>query len=361
MCAIEPKGPLRAARLQLLICSLVLVAFGGCTQAPTPVVQVITGETMGTTYSVKIVPTQAMPALDVIAEKLAAELVSVNDQMSTYLASSELSRFNDQQSTEWFSVSAETAAVASLALEVHSLTEGAFDVTVGPLVDLWGFGPTRRAEVTPSKAEITDLLQVVGSDKLEVRLHPPALRKKVLGLRVDLSAIAKGHGVDRLAELLDELQVEAYFVEIGGEIRTRGKRLDGRAWQVGIERPMEGERAVQAIIALSDRSLATSGDYRNFFEQEGRRVNHFIDPRTGYPVTSQVASVSVIADNCALADALATGLMAAGYAEGLRLAERNEWAVMLIARTGEALEVVSTPQFESLSPQSLSAPAGSEQ
>lgn len=337
-----------------------MVFVAGCYRVTTPVVEAVTGETMGTTYSVKIVPTQAMPALEVIAEKIEAELVSVNDQMSTYLASSELSRFNDQQSTEWFSVSAETAEVAASALEVHALTEGAFDVTVGPLVDLWGFGPTRRAEVTPSAAEIADLLQVVGSDKLEVRLDPPGLRKLVPGLRVDLSAIAKGHGVDRLAELLTGLQVEAYFVEIGGEIRTRGKRLDGQAWQVGIERPVEGQRAVQTIIGLSDRSLATSGDYRNFFEQEGRRVNHFIDPKTGYPVTSQVASVSVIAASCAMADALATGLMAAGYVKGLRLAEENEWAVMLIARTGEELKVVATPQFESLSPQSLSAPAGGE-
>jgi thiamine biosynthesis lipoprotein len=186
------------------------------------------------------------------------------------------------------------------------------------------------------------------------------LRKLVPDLRVDLSAIAKGHGVDRLAQLLDQLQVEAYFVEIGGEVRTRGNRPDGQPWQVGIERPVEGERAVQSIIGLSGRSLATSGDYRNFFEQDGRRINHFIDPKTGQPVASQLASVSVVADNCALADALATGLMASGYDKGLRLAEDHGWAVMMIARAGDGLEVIATPQFESLSSQPLNASAGSQ-
>ncbi len=268
--------------------------------------------------------------------------------MSTYIATSELSRFNDQQSTDWFAVSSETAAVVALALEINAQTDGAFDVTVGPLVDLWGFGPQRRPAQLPTEADIARTLEFVGSDKLEARLAPPALRKLAGGLRVDLSAIAKGHGVDRVAGVLEGLGIDAYFVEIGGEVRTQGRRLDGEAWRVGIEKPAEGERAVQNAVGLYDQALATSGNYRNFYEQDGKRINHFIDPKTGFPVENDLVSVSVIADNCALADALATGLMASGYDKSLRIAEIHNLAAMMIVKKNGGLEVMATAQFEKL-------------
>ena len=180
------------------------------------------------------------PRLTQISQEIESELERVNAQMSTYLTPSELSRFNQQTSDEWFPVSTETAAVVELALQLTRESDGAFDVTVGPLVNLWGFGPTPRRSQAPSQADIATALEAVGSDKLQVRLVPPALRKTHPALQVDLSAIAKGHGVDRVADVLERMQFSSYFVEIGGEVRTKGTKPGGQAWQVGIEQPSSG-------------------------------------------------------------------------------------------------------------------------
>jgi FAD:protein FMN transferase len=330
-----------------------LAMLAACHREPTAAIQMLSGSTMGTTYSVKIAPHASMLPLKDIAKRVDEELKLVNDQMSTYIETSELSRFNASTSTEWFPVSADTAQVVALAKQIHEWTEGAFDVTVGPLVDMWGFGPQRRPQTLPSDAEIAEALTVVGSEKLDVQLDPPALKKSVAGLRVDLSAIAKGHGVDRVAAVLDDSGVENYFVEIGGEVRTRGVRQDGRPWQVGIEKPLEDSRELHTVVGVSGASLATSGDYRNFYRIEGKRYSHFIDPRTGKPAMSDMASASVLADSCALADGIATGLMAAGFERGLELAQANAWGVMLIAHRNERFEVASTPSFDELVSQSV--------
>lgn len=310
-----------------------------------PVLQVITGQTMGTTYSIKLGPTATnAPTLTQTSEEIEAELASVNAQMSTYLTTSELSRFNQQTSGEWFAVSQETAAVVELALQLNKQSDGAFDVTVGPLVNLWGFGPTPRQSQAPSQEDITAALEAVGSDKLQVRLAPAALRKTHPALQVDLSAIAKGHGVDRVVDVLERLQFSSYFVEIGGEVRTKGTKPGGQAWQVGIEQPRSEERSVAEVLSLTDQALATSGNYRNYFEVDGRRFSHTISPMTGWPVEDPIASASVLADNCALADGVATAMMSAGFDTSLALAERNDWAVMLVRpkASGEFENVEST-------------------
>jgi FAD:protein FMN transferase len=331
--------------------SLVALIAIGCRPTPLPAHQLLSGQTMGTSYSVTLVPFDAMPKLNEVSERIDRELAQVNQQMSTYLQSSELSRFNASETLDWFAVSRETAEVVQLALQISEQTDGAFDVTVGPLVDLWGFGPTRRPgnhDEHPSDEAIAEALKSVGSDKLAVRLDPPALRKSAAALHVDLSAIAKGHGVDRLAVLLASLGFQNYFVEIGGEVRTRGRRLDGRSWRVGIEKPVENERAIQSIVEISDRALATSGDYRNFYEQAGQRYSHFINPKTGRPIKDPIASASVIADNCALADAVATGLMSAGFEKAQELATANGWTIMIIARRAGGFETKTSPQFDDL-------------
>ncbi len=300
-----------------------------------PMMQAIQGRTMGTTYSIKLFSNDASADLLQTSQAIEQELEQVNAQMSTYLTTSELSRFNAQESEAWFPVSKETAEVVSLSLQLSELTDGAFDVTVGPLVDLWGFGPTTGQPPIPSQSAITQALQAVGADKLAVRLEPPALRKNHPQLRVDLSAIAKGHAVDRLAKVLDRLKFDAYFVEIGGEVRTKGHKLDETQWQVGIERPTVDQQSVQRALALSDLSLATSGNYRNFHEVDGRRYSHTINPETGRPVEDPIASASVIATNCALADGIATGMMSAGFDAGMALAERNGWSVLLVRPTAD--------------------------
>ena len=307
-----------------------------------------TGRTMGTSYSIKYLTWPGMPPTDEVRDVVAAELARVNAQMSTYDPDSELSRFNAERSTDWFSVSAETVAVLQTAREIHLATDGKFDVTVGPLVDLWGFGPPGRREELPSQDAVRDTLTYVGIDKLEIRMEPPALRKRMPDLRVDLSAIAKGHGVDRVAGRLEALQCKDYFVEIGGEVRTLGQRGDGGAWQVGIEKPDEGARSVQIAVPLSGQSLATSGDYRNFYLQSERKIVHLIDPQSGQPTSSDLALVSVVSHDCTHADALATGLIASGLEAAWRLAKQRGWAVMFIARRDGGFEVSTTPEFDAL-------------
>jgi len=330
-----------------------VLALGGLTPAACnrphqlPALQAIAGQTMGTTYSIKLGPAATnSPALTQVSQEIEAELASVNAQMSTYLTSSELSRFNHQVSDEWFSVSQATADVVALALQLNEQSDGAFDVTVGPLVNLWGFGPTPRQSQTPSQAEINAALEAVGADKLQVRLAPPALRKTHPALQVDLSAIAKGHGVDRVVNVLERLQFSSYFVEIGGEVRTKGTKPSGQAWQIGIEQPRSDQRSVAEVLSLSDQALATSGNYRNFFEIDGRRYSHTISPKTGWPVEDPIASASVLADNCALADGVATAMMSAGFDAGLALAERNGWAVMLVRPSADGeFETVESTAF----------------
>ncbi len=327
--------------LFLLLCSL-LPACNRPTRLP--MMQAIQGRTMGTTYSIKLFPNDASAGLVEASEAIEQELELVNSQMSTYLTTSELSRFNTQESDDWFPVSRETAEVVALSLQLSELTDGAFDVTVGPLVNLWGFGPTAGQSPIPSDAVIAETLHAVGADKLSVQFEPPALRKSHPRLQVDLSAIAKGHGVDRVAKVLDDLKFAAYFVEIGGEVRTKGHKLDGTMWQVGIERPTVDQQSVERALSLSDLALATSGNYRNFHEVDGRRYSHTINPKTGQPVQDLIASASVIADNCALADGIATGMMSAGYDVGMELAERNGWSVLLVRPTtdGEFETAMST-------------------
>lgn len=297
------------------------------------------GETMGTTWSVQFVlePGRRMsePELRALHAELQVELDRVNLEMSTYLAEAELARFNAAESTDWFPVSAALAAVTEEALAIGARSEGLYDVTVGPLVELWGFGPgPHRGRVSPpTEAEIQVALAAVGQEKLSVRRSPPALRKSVPALRVDLSSIAKGHGVDRLGALLDARGFDAWFAEIGGEVRTRGVKTKGQPWRIGIERPSEGERAIQRLVELRDAAVATSGNYRNFFTAGGQRFAHTIDPRTGRPATSTPASVSVFAPTCSEADAWATALMVLGAERGFEVAEREGIAALFLQPT----------------------------
>jgi len=338
----------RSRRL-VLVCLLVWLCLGdlGCQRAVrVSALQFLAGRTMGTSYSIKLVPAEGAADLALVSEQVEAELEAVNAQMSTYITTSELSRFNSQKSADWFPVSPQTAEVVQLSLLLSQQTEGAFDVTVGPLVELWGFGSSPREVRAPSQQSIREALESVGADKLAVRSAPPALKKNHPLVQVDLSAIAKGHGVDRVAEVLDRLNFKAYFVEIGGEVRTRGRKPDGSAWQVGIEHPAPDQCSVERVLPLSDRSLATSGNYRNYFEFEGKRYAHTLNPRTGWPVEDPIVSASVVADNCASADGIATGLMSAGFEAGMAMAEKHGWSVMVMRATRNgAFEIAESSQF----------------
>lgn len=326
---------------------------GGCTEHPESTAPaVISGRTMGTTYLVKIVrppPNLSLPKLQTTIDEV---LEQINDAMSTYRTMSEISRFNRSSSTDWYTVSPETALVVAAAQQISRASDGAFDVTVGPLVNLWGFGAGSIERQVPPEEKIAHALAGSGFQNLQVREAPPALRKQTDTLVIDLSAIAKGYAVDRIAALLEDSSLNDFLVEIGGEIITRGAKADGSTWTVGIELPDDEQRTVQEVLALSSSALATSGDYRNYFEQDGKRYSHTINPRTGRPVTHQLAAVTVVADSCMLADGWATALMVLGPEQGYAYALRHDIACLFVSRVAGGFRHRPTPAFARLFPAS---------
>ena len=267
-----------------------------------------------------------------IGQAVTAELEEVENEMSPWRPDSVISRFNAGAAHLWVPVSAALAKVVSQGLELSRQSAGAFDLTVAPLVNLWGFGP-EPAEGLPAAAAVEAALAQVGYARLEARLQPPALRKKSPSLAVDLSAVGKGHAVDRVAALLERRGCGSYLVDIGGEVRTLGRNPQGRAWRIGVEHP-HGGRPVR-VLALSGEAAATSGDYRNFRMDGERRLSHTLDPRTGRPVEHHLASVTVVAPSAAEADGLATLINVLGPQAGLRFARRRNLAVLLLTRGAE--------------------------
>jgi thiamine biosynthesis lipoprotein len=328
-----------------------MLVLSACSQ-PAPEAIRLQGKTMGTTWSAVIpVPVEggaAFPDSAVLQAGLEGVLTAVNDQMSTWQPDSELSQFNRYQQTGWFPVSAQLARVTQAAIEVSQFSLGAYDVTVGPLVNLWGFGAGKAtgSPAVPEQAAIDAALLNVGFDKLAVRLNPPALRKETAGLYVDLSSIAKGYGVDQLAEYLNQLGATDYMVEIGGEIHTRGRSPRGDDWRIAVEKPVDLGQSVQQGLRLSSGGLATSGDYRNYFRAGGQRYSHTLDPVSGYPVKHSLASVSVMAESTMLADAYATMLMAMGEVKGRAFAVQQGLDAYFIWRTDSGFETLATGEFK---------------
>ncbi len=296
----------------------------------------ITGSTMGTYYSIKVADGVAADAQAFQAE-VDRRLERVNEQMSTYRPHSELSRFNQHADHSPLPVSTELARVVAEALRLGRLTRGALDVTVGPLVNLWGFGPDKRPTTVPDDSLLTATRQRTGLGLLHVEIGADAdtLRKDIPGLYVDLSAIAKGYGVDEIARYIESLGGRHYLVEIGGELRVKGQNGQGQDWRVAVEKPTAELGSVQEVISVGDRGIATSGDYRNYYELDGQRVSHTIDPVTGKPITHRLVSVTVVAPTCMEADGLATALMVMGTEKGLAFAAEQDLPVFMITKTDE--------------------------
>lgn len=310
------------------------------------------GQTMGTSYSILVTEFPEALSDNELAQGIEKHLYRIDRElMSTYAPDSELSRFNRAAVGQWVDISPELADVMTQAQAISELTDGYFDVTVGPLVDRWGFGPLQEMADSPripDDAEIGQLRERVGYHYLEVAQQPPRLRKSH-DVRVDLSGIAKGYGADVVADYLDSVGLDSYFIEIGGELRIRGRKPDGSSWVPAIERPTQGAPEVHDIIVLDGQSIAVagSGDYRNYFEQDGVRFSHEIDPFTGRPVTHDLAAVYVITESATTADALATAFMVMGTDRAYQLSQRLDLAAYFITkrRDDDGFDSRHTPRF----------------
>lgn len=319
-----------------------LAFFVSCTHAPQQLS--VQGDTMGTTYHIRYVTADPRHDSEQLQERVDGLLAQINSQMSTYDPQSELSRFNSKLTTEPVVVSRSLENVVARALAIAEETDGLLDVTVGPLVNLWSFGPQQRPESVPTAVELEAAMKMTGYRHLTVENHQ--LQKSIPELYVDLSTIAKGYAVDRVARLLEQMEIQNYLVEIGGEMRIKGSKPGNQPWRIAIEKPDATQRAAQRIVEINNAAIATSGDYRNYFEEDGQRYSHIIDPRTGKPIQHNLVSVTVITDNCMDADAYATALTVMGPEQALTFAEQKGLAVMLITRENDAFKEYTSTAFQ---------------
>lgn len=313
-------------------------------------VETFNGETMGTTYSIRIFPEKDQNINTLNLKTDVDELLyKINMQMSTYIPESEISKFNRSSKNMGTSVSSSFLEVLNLSRQIYSESVGAFDPTVMPVVNLWGFGKEGRRATPPSNKEINALKKFIGMNKIVISGNIISKQNNLTEL--DFGAVAKGYGVDAVAELISEKGFNSFMVEIGGEVVTKGKKSDGSFWIIGIERPSiepTTERQYETKIALSDAAVATSGDYRNYFIANDSIFSHTINPVTCRPINNGLASVTVIAPNCALADAMATAIMVMGEHKGLEWVEsKSEVETMIIVRLEDRYRITVSSGFDS--------------
>jgi FAD:protein FMN transferase len=339
-------APVRSRLAACLLLPLLLL-LAACSQPPEPVT--LNGTTMGTGWTVRlgaIPPDVSVPALRLEIEAL---LERVNAQMSTYREDADISRFNRAAAGEVLTVPEDFARVLAAALALAEATDGAYDPTVGPLVNLWGFGPDPSLDRIPAEEQLAQARRRVGWQR--IGFEPGSGQLTQTGeLMLDFSSIAKGYAVDLIAEHLLAHGIDNHLVDIGGDLRTRGVRPDGRPWRIGIERPLAGSRQVHSVLSPGNLAMATSGSYRNFFRDQGREFSHTIDPRTGYPVQHALVSVTVLHASCMQADALATAISVLGPDEGLAFAREHGLAVLMLvagndAEGDAAVNEIMTPEF----------------
>ena len=278
------------------------------------------GQTMGTIYHITVV-TGFFENTKGLKNKIDMRLEEINKSMSTYRKDSEISRFNAlKQTGEKFYISNDFFNVMTVAQNLYKLTGGAWDGTIEPLVNIWGFGNSENKKRIPSKLEIDALLADIGFNNIEISANRYLVKRKAF-ISLDFASIAKGYGVDQVAAIIKMDGIKKFLVEIGGEVFAAGFRKDGKKWQIGINNPLKDSPfdQVYKAVSIQDKAFATSGDYRNYFEFEGKRFSHILDPRNGYPINNGVVSVSIVADTCTFADGLATAVMVLGHKKGLEL------------------------------------------
>ena len=317
--------------MRILIIIFLMIGTGACQNNNYKIV-LINGLTMGTTYSIKIKTADTVVNQEKIRAGIEKILLEINQKMSTYIVDSELSVINFSNSLDSNLISDDLFKVISHANTISKTTNGAFDITVGPLVNLWGFGPNKSENKIPSNEEIELIKKNIGYKKIYLNKETTSIKKLHPDLYVDLSGIAKGFAVDKIALYLNSYNLENYLVEIGGELIAKGTNEDNEVWQIGIENPNNN---LAKIIGLKDIAMATSGDYRNYFEKNGVRYSHTINPNTGKPIKHKLASVTVLDKTAMNADALATAFMVLGPAKTIELANELKIGVYLIIKNDE--------------------------
>ncbi|MDW7745324.1 FAD:protein FMN transferase [Halomonas sp.] len=326
---------------------LLIVLLASCSERDRPLDSPVTleGETFGTFYQVTIADPLTQGEANELEEGIQAELEAVDAAMSTWREDSELMAFNEAPLGEWQPLSDELIEVLAIGQSVAEASDGAFDMTIGGLVNLWSFGPEARPREVPSEATLAERLAEIGPDSLEVDEQAFQARR-LRDVFVDLSGVAKGHATDRLAAYLTRQEIEHFLVNLGGEVRVRGHRdAESEPWRIGVEIPRDGPQEARHVLPLEDIAVATSGDYRNFFEHDGQRYSHTLDPRTGRPIDHRLASVSVVHPSDAWADAWATALLVLGEEAGMALARERSLAVLMLVREGEGWTSLASPAF----------------
>ena len=313
----------------LLMCFLLFGCFGD-EKEQLPVS--MSGQTMGTTYNITIVDNPLNLSKETLKKRVEETLAEINSKMSNWYDQSEISSVNSNTSGEPIDLSHELFDVINIAKDINIKSNGAFDVTSAPLINLWGFGPKKTEKKIPTEVEVTKALKLVGQPQL-LELIPGLrqLKKATPKVSINLSALAKGFGIDMVASTLEEQKIRNFLVEIGGDLITSGTNKDGKAWTIGIEAPKVEEQIVQSVIKIKNQAMATSGDYKNFFEKNGIKYSHIINPKTGYPIRHKTLSVTVLAETAVLADGWATAMLVLGSNEGMIVANKLGIPVFFIS------------------------------
>lgn len=329
----------------------VVILLTGCDNASAPAtpkaaVTVLEGKTMGTFWRVSVVGVDKARAEE-LRTKVQTQLDGDDRLLSTWKNDSALMRFNHSRSTTPWPVNEAMADIITESLRIGRKTQGAMDITVGPLVNLWGFGPDKQPVSTPTQAQIDAAKARTGLDKLTVinRADRQYLQKSIPDLYVDLSTVGEGYAADHLARLMTEEGISRYLVSVGGALVSRGMNADGQPWRVAIQKPTDRENAVQAIVDINGHGISTSGSYRNYYELDGKRISHVIDPQTGRPITHKLVSVTVIAPTALEADAWDTGLMVLGTEKAQQVVREQGLAVYMIMKEGDGFTTWMSPQF----------------
>jgi thiamine biosynthesis lipoprotein len=324
-----------------LIISTLLIT--GCGNSQHNEEAYLEGKTMGTTYHIKFYAEQVDP--QAVQAEIDAVLVDINQSMSTYIEDSEINTFNRLDANEVMPISDDFRAVISESMRIGNSTK-TLDVTMGPLIDLWGFGPDKKPTKRPTNEALANMINNIGIDKLV--LNEQGLVKTMADLELSFSATAKGYGIDKVAELLQSKGITDYMVEIGGELRIAGTKPDNQAWRIAIEQPdaSPGERKVHRVLAPGNNGIATSGDYRIFYTMDGETYTHLLDPMTGMPIKHDLVSVTVLHPSAMTADGLATALTVMGMEKAQRYAQQHDLPVYLIAKSAQGLVTYSSPAFK---------------